>query len=282
MPQLRFNASRIALSALLILLVATPAVAQRPDSARVRRPTTSGPIIPDSLKPPISPRRAFLYSALLPGYGQAILGRNKAAAAMLAIEAMAIAMIRESAADVREARRMSGDSVVVTYVDPSTGAPLPTRHRAAAVRPAVRACTPEPRRGLGRFPLREPSFLRCRCVRGCEPLGAPRRALGSCRARRRDRRRVARVVTPEAPVGIFDSGIGGLTVAHAVMRQLPHESVTYFGDTARVPYGPEESRDRPALQPRDRRASSSSRESRPSSSPATPRRRTRSRCCATS
>ena len=44
---------------------------------------------------------------------------------MLAIEAMAIAMIRESAADVREARRMSGDSVVVTYVNPSTGAPAP-------------------------------------------------------------------------------------------------------------------------------------------------------------
>lgn len=126
MPQLRFNASRIASSVLLILLVAIPAVAQRPDSGRVRRPTTSGPIIPDSLKPPISPRRAFLYSALLPGYGQAILGRNKAAAAMLAIEAMAIAMIRESAADVREARRMSGDSTVVTNVDPSTGASLST------------------------------------------------------------------------------------------------------------------------------------------------------------
>jgi glutamate racemase len=41
-----------------------------------------------------------------------------------------------------------------------------------------------------------------------------------------------------APVGIFDSGIGGLTVAHEVMRQLPHESLVYFGDTARVPYGP--------------------------------------------
>ena len=41
-----------------------------------------------------------------------------------------------------------------------------------------------------------------------------------------------------APVGVFDSGIGGLTVAHEVIRQLPHESVVYFGDTARVPYGP--------------------------------------------
>ena len=118
------NFSRLAASALLMILVAIPAVAQRPDSARVRRPATAGPTIPDSLKPPISPRRAFLYSALLPGYGQAILGRNKAAAAMLVIEAMAIGMIRESAADVREARRMSGDTVVVTYVDPSTGAPL--------------------------------------------------------------------------------------------------------------------------------------------------------------
>jgi glutamate racemase len=46
------------------------------------------------------------------------------------------------------------------------------------------------------------------------------------------------VVTTRSPVGVFDSGIGGLTVAHAVMLQLPYESVTYFGDTARVPYGP--------------------------------------------
>jgi glutamate racemase len=41
-----------------------------------------------------------------------------------------------------------------------------------------------------------------------------------------------------APIGVFDSGIGGLTVAHEIIRQLPHESVIYFGDTARVPYGP--------------------------------------------
>lgn len=41
-----------------------------------------------------------------------------------------------------------------------------------------------------------------------------------------------------SPIGIFDSGLGGLTVAHEVMRQLPNESFIYFGDTARVPYGP--------------------------------------------
>jgi glutamate racemase len=46
------------------------------------------------------------------------------------------------------------------------------------------------------------------------------------------------VMPRSAPVGVFDSGIGGLTVAHEVIKQLPHESVLYFGDTARVPYGP--------------------------------------------
>ena len=40
-----------------------------------------------------------------------------------------------------------------------------------------------------------------------------------------------------APVGVFDSGVGGLTVAREIMRQLPHENLVYFGDTARVPYG---------------------------------------------
>src|SRR5215216_3401739 len=42
----------------------------------------------------------------------------------------------------------------------------------------------------------------------------------------------------ERPIGIFDSGVGGLSVARAVIDLLPHESVIYFGDTARSPYGP--------------------------------------------
>ena len=41
-----------------------------------------------------------------------------------------------------------------------------------------------------------------------------------------------------APVGVFDSGVGGLTVAREIMRQLPNENLVYFGDTARVPYYP--------------------------------------------
>ena len=57
-------------------------------------------------------------------------------------------------------------------------------------------------------------------------------------------RRIPLLVVPpvrapvDAPIGIFDSGFGGLTVARSVIDQLPHESVHYLGDTARQPYGP--------------------------------------------
>lgn len=44
-------------------------------------------------------------------------------------------------------------------------------------------------------------------------------------------------VKKSAPVGVFDSGVGGLTVAREIMRHLPNENIVYFGDTARVPYG---------------------------------------------
>lgn len=45
-------------------------------------------------------------------------------------------------------------------------------------------------------------------------------------------------MTAAAPIGVFDSGIGGLTVVRELRRQLPAEDILYFGDTARVPYGP--------------------------------------------
>lgn len=41
----------------------------------------------------------------------------------------------------------------------------------------------------------------------------------------------------EQPIGIFDSGIGGLTVTHAIVKLMPHENIVYFGDTAHMPYG---------------------------------------------
>jgi glutamate racemase len=44
--------------------------------------------------------------------------------------------------------------------------------------------------------------------------------------------------TNAKPIGVFDSGIGGLTVVRALTHHLPGENIVYFGDTARVPYGP--------------------------------------------
>ncbi|MDX5436219.1 MAG: glutamate racemase, partial [Pontibacter sp.] len=41
----------------------------------------------------------------------------------------------------------------------------------------------------------------------------------------------------DRPIGIFDSGIGGLTVAQAIVNVLPNERIVYFGDTAHLPYG---------------------------------------------
>ena len=100
---------------------AAPLRAQRPDSTHQLVPA-----VPDSLiNPPLSPGRAFLYSFLVPGLGQSRLGRHKAAAAFVFVEAMSIAMIRESAADAHEARRFNGDSIVVSYTDtvPTFGGP---------------------------------------------------------------------------------------------------------------------------------------------------------------
>jgi hypothetical protein len=94
-----------------------PAGAQRPDT--VARPIPAAPLraATDSVVAPLSPRRAFLYSFLLPGYAQSVLGRHKAGATFMLVEALSLVMIRESVADVREARRLEGDSIVISYVD---------------------------------------------------------------------------------------------------------------------------------------------------------------------
>lgn len=48
---------------------------------------------------------------------------------------------------------------------------------------------------------------------------------------------INRELIKSAPIGVFDSGVGGLTVVREIMRQIPNERIVYFGDTARVPYG---------------------------------------------
>ncbi len=53
------------------------------------------------------------------------------------------------------------------------------------------------------------------------------------------------MINKNSPVGVFDSGIGGLTVAREIMRQIPNEKIIYFGDTARVPYGNKSSPGKP-------------------------------------
>lgn len=49
--------------------------------------------------------------------------------------------------------------------------------------------------------------------------------------------RFGNAINRNAPVGVFDSGVGGLTVTREIMRQIPDERIVYFGDTARLPYG---------------------------------------------
>jgi hypothetical protein len=109
---------RLLRSFILPLLMLAPVVgplgAQRTDSTRAVPASARST---DSLKAPLAPRRAFFYSFLIPGYSQTILGRNKTAAAFLLVEAISISMIRESAADVHEARRTVNDSIIVSYVD---------------------------------------------------------------------------------------------------------------------------------------------------------------------
>ena len=122
------------------LAAARPAWAQRPDSARTRpdtlrvtpradsarRGAPARPVDPVAFRvlPPISPRRAFLYSALVPGLGQTRLRRPNAGALFAFVELAAITMARKTWYDVEEARAFAPDSIVLEYVQ-SNGALTP-------------------------------------------------------------------------------------------------------------------------------------------------------------
>src|SRR5207253_157584 len=92
--------------------------------------------------------------------------------------------------------------------------------------------------GLARPVDLQPSVFRCGGVRVGAPPGLSQGAEGPGISGRCRTQRAGAPSVNRAPLGVFDSGIGGLTVARAVFERLPHESVIYFGDTARVPYGP--------------------------------------------
>jgi hypothetical protein len=105
--------------ATIVLLAAfsRDAQAQRADSARAgAAPTPS-----QTLRPPLSPRRAFLTSLAAPGYAQSVLGRPNAAALFILTEAIGLLMVRETSTALRQARRLQADSVPVYFVNPGTG-----------------------------------------------------------------------------------------------------------------------------------------------------------------
>jgi hypothetical protein len=106
--------------------------AQRADSARAGVVRTVADSNRAKLpKPPLSPRRAFLYSLALPGYSQSVLGRPTAGALFVLTESIALVMLRESAADLREARRFRTDSLVVIGYDASAATPTPITQASA-------------------------------------------------------------------------------------------------------------------------------------------------------
>ncbi len=120
--------------AALLLCVATVAGAQQPDSLNPpTKPGSTGFVAAsaDTVKSrplkqytlaPISGRRAFVYSALIPGMGQAALDRKYTGATFFLIEAMSWAMLRRAVDDERIAKQFLGDSVPQSYAtDPTTG-----------------------------------------------------------------------------------------------------------------------------------------------------------------
>jgi hypothetical protein len=129
----------------LSLLISQPAISQQRDSARAGIPAQQGqkqPSAPDTTpKPPLSPRRAFLTSLLIPGYAQTVFGRDRAAMLFAVIEIGSIGMARKAAQDLQEAKGLPRDSVVASYkidqttglavIDPKTGLAVPDTYIAS-------------------------------------------------------------------------------------------------------------------------------------------------------
>jgi hypothetical protein len=110
--------ARASLVAAVVAGLAMPlahAGAQRVDSTRAAARRSKAAAQPDSEKPPISPKRAFLYSFLMPGYGQSVLDRPIAGSLFFGAEVAWIALATKSAFDLRYARAHERDSLVVSY-----------------------------------------------------------------------------------------------------------------------------------------------------------------------
>lgn len=138
-PTLRHR-HRAGIAGLLLLLAVSPGRggAQARDSVRASAdsgrttltpaaptPSVSAPFIGTrprgQFTPPLTPRRAFVYSAILPGLGQSRLDRGSSGALFAAVELAALVMVRRSSADLREARRFLADSLPLEFTISNTG-----------------------------------------------------------------------------------------------------------------------------------------------------------------
>jgi hypothetical protein len=131
----RFSARRHGVGTIALMLgLGVPLVAPRPvaaqqrDSARVTIPDSARRPAPrqavrDTLGPPISPRRAFLYSLLVPGLGQSKLQRPTSGAVYVALEMSAITMLVKSRYDLSIAKRRVRERLVSSYALDGTGRP---------------------------------------------------------------------------------------------------------------------------------------------------------------
>lgn len=117
----------------VLLAIALPAaVGAQVTDTTVNRPSPSLSVPKPAGAPPLTPRRAFLYSLFAPGSAQSILGRPTAGSIFVAAEAGTFAMIAKSVNDLRAARAIAGDSVVSGYAIPAGGTEsLPVYRRTA-------------------------------------------------------------------------------------------------------------------------------------------------------
>jgi hypothetical protein len=113
---------QLSVSALLVVGVSPVVHAQRGDPQRPRGAADTTVAVsvrakaPSRLTPPLSPARAFLYSALFPGLGQSRLDRGTSGALFASIELAAITMVRRSSVELREVRRYRIDSLPSDFV----------------------------------------------------------------------------------------------------------------------------------------------------------------------
>ena len=134
----------------LALFIPAVSVGQQRDTARTgvtapKKTAAPQPAATDTPKPPMTPRRAFLSSLLVPGYAQTVFGRDRAAMLFAVIEVGSIGMARKSALDLAEAKALAKDSIVATYqtdpstglaiINPKTGLPIPDTYIASRFTP---------------------------------------------------------------------------------------------------------------------------------------------------